>query len=111
MPAVHAFYYQEGYDLFKDRVHCIPEAAEGLKTKTRKALRWLDGLLEGHTYLAGDRFSVADICLFTYLDLLRNGGQPLDPETKNVGAWFARMSARPSAEKSLFPVQPMGLRG
>jgi len=111
VPAVHAFYYKEGYDLFKDRVHCIPEASDGLKTKARLAVRWLDGLLDGRSFLAGDRFTVADICLFTYLDLLRNGGQPLDPEARNVQAWFARMSARPSAEQSLFPVQPMGLRG
>ena len=37
-PMVHGFYYAEGYDLFKDRVFCIPEAAEGLKEKARKAM-------------------------------------------------------------------------
>jgi glutathione S-transferase len=111
VPAVHAFYYAEGYDLFKDRVHCIPEAADGLKVKTQKALAWLDALLEDKQFLCGDRFTVADICLFTYLDLLRNAAQPINPEHKNVTAWFERVSARPSAEASVFPIQPMGLRG
>lgn len=111
VPAVHAFYYKEGYDLFKDRVHCIPEAAEGLKTKTYKALQWLDGLIDGKSYIAGERFTVADICLYTYIDLLRNGGQPLHPECANVNAWFERIGQRESARGSLFPVEPMGLRG
>lgn len=111
IPAVHAFYYKEGYDLFQNRVHCIPEAADGLKVKVHKAWAWLDGLLEGKQFLCGDRFTVADICLFTYADLLRNAGQPLDPELVNVNGWFERISARPSAESSLFPVQPMGMRG
>jgi len=110
VPAVHAFYYKEGYDLFRDRVHCIPEAADGLKVKVQKELAWLNGQLNG-PWLAGDRFSVADLTLFTYLDLLRNGGQPLDPALTNVDAWFRRVGDRPSAEASLFPVQPMGLRG
>lgn len=111
IPAVHAFYYNEGYDLFKDRVHIIREASDGLKAKARKAIEWLDGVIDGKPYVAGDRFTVADICLYTYLDLLRNGGQPLDPEQKKVGAWFERVASRPSAEQSLYPLQPMGLRG
>jgi glutathione S-transferase len=111
VPMVHAFYYKEGYDLFKDRVHCIPEAAEELKVKAQKALQWLDGELKDRTYLCGDRFSVGDICLFTYVDLLRNGGQPLDASLGNLGRWFVRVSKRPSAETSLWADQPMGLRG
>lgn len=111
VPMVHAFYYKEGYDLFKDRVHCIPEAAEGLKTKAHKALEWLDGELSDRDYVAGDKFTVADICMFTYTDLLRNGGQPLDASQSNFGRWFERVSTRPSAEASLWPEQPMGLRG
>ena len=111
IPAVHAFYYGEGYDLFKDRVHIIREASDGLKVKAQKALGWLDGLLDGKKFLAGDRFTVADICLFTYVDLLRNAGQPLDPSQKNVAAWFERVGTRPSAKASLFAEQPMGLRG
>ena len=29
--------------------------------------------------------------------------QPLDPELKNLNAWFQRMDARPSAKASLHP--------
>jgi len=111
IPAVHAFYFKEGIDLFRDRVHVIPEASDGLKTKAAKALQWLDGLLDGKKWIAGDRFTMADICLYTYIDLLRNGGQPIPANAPKVAAWFERVAARPSAKASLFPAEPMGLRG
>lgn len=111
LPMVHAFYYKEGYGLFKDRVHCIPEAADELKTKAQKALQWLDGELKDRSYLCGQRFTVADICLFTYVDQLANGGQPIDTSLRNFGRWYDRVASRPSAEASLWPEQPMGMRG
>jgi len=111
LPMVQAFYYKEGYDLFKNRVHCLPEAAEGLKRKAQKALQWLDGELEGRQFLCGGRFSVADICLFTYVDQLHDGGQPIDRKLRNFVGWHDRVSARPSAKASLWPEQPMGMRG
>jgi len=111
LPMVQAFYYKEGYSLFKDRVVCIPEAADGLKKKAQKALQWLDGELEGRKYLCGDRFSIADICLFAYVDQLCNGGQPIDTSLVNFVRWHERVFARPSAKASLWPEQPMGMRG
>ncbi len=110
-PMVHAFYYAEGYDIFKTRVHCIPEAADSLKQKARNNIAWLEDLLEEGGWIAGDRFTVADICLYCYVDQLRTAGQPLDPSLPKVNDWFQRVAARPSAEASLFPVQPMGMRG
>jgi glutathione S-transferase len=110
-PMIHAFYYGEGLDLFKTRVHCLPEASAGLKDKARKAMEWLEGLLGDGGYIVGDRFSVADICLFTYVDQLRSVGQGIDPKLERLSAWFERVSQRPSAEASLWPEQPMGMRG
>ncbi|MBE0613974.1 MAG: glutathione S-transferase family protein [Burkholderiales bacterium] len=111
IPMVHAFYYKEGYDLFNTRVHCIPQAADELKVKARKGLVWLNGLLQPGKWICGDRFTVADICLFTYIDLLRNAGQPIPEDLDRLQAWFDRVAARPSADVSLFPMQPMGMRG
>jgi len=111
LPMVQAFYYKEGYAIFKDRIVCIPEAADGLKRKAQAALKWLDGEIKDRPYLCGDRFSIADICLFAYVDQLCNGGQPIDPALRNLVKWHERVSARPSANASLWPEQPMGMRG
>lgn len=111
LPMVQAFYYNEGYSIFKDRIVCIPEAANGLKIKARKALEWIDAELAHRTYLNGKSFSIADICLFTYVDQLANGGQPIDRALSNFVRWHEEISARPSAQASLWPQQPMGMRG
>ncbi len=82
---------------------CMPEAAPGLKAIVQDKLKWLDELLEGKQYIAGDRFTVADIILYCALDFGASVKQPLDPSLKNVNAWFKRVDSRPSAKSSLHP--------
>lgn len=96
-PALNGFRFAEGLKIFKDRVHCIPEAADGLKEAAKKKLVWLDGLMGSNSFIGGDKLSMADILLFTFLDFMGKVGQPLDPANKNLTAWMGRMKARPSA--------------
>ena len=93
----NAFRYAEGVELFRSRMRVLPEAADGLKSIVRDKLAWLDGLLAGKTFLAGDRFTLADIILFAALDFGRTVGQPFDDKLSNLSAWYARVAARPSA--------------
>src|SRR5258706_11871980 len=37
----NGFRYAEGLQLFKDRMHCLPEAATGLKAIVQEKLEWL----------------------------------------------------------------------
>lgn len=96
-PALNGFRFSQGLKIFKDRVHCIPEAADGLKEAAKKKLVWLDGLLGSKPFIAGDKLTMADILLFTFLDFMGKVGQPLDPANSNLTAWMERMKARPSA--------------
>jgi len=96
-PAGNGFRFGEGLKMFQNRVHCIPQAADDLKAVAREKLAWLDGLMGAKPYIAGDKLTMADILLFVFLDFFASVGQPLNPALKNVGAWFARMKARPSA--------------
>lgn len=108
----NGFRFAEGIELFKPRMRVLPEAADGLKATVRDNLAWLDPLLGGKSFLAGERFTIADVILFAALDFGSSVGQPLDPTLKNVGAWFARVSARPSAKASLHPQSDAaGMRG
>ena len=108
----NGFRYAEGIDLFRSRMRVLPEAAAGLKAIVRDKLAWLDCLLPGRRHLAGDRFTVADIVLYAALDFGGSVGQPLDPDLAHVGAWFARVAARPSAAASLHPLAAgVGMRG
>lgn len=95
-PMTNGFRFAEGLGLFKDRVHCIPAAADDLKKIARDRLTWLDGLIAGREFIAGPTVSLADILLFAFLEFGAQVGQPLDPANKNLTAWYARMAARPS---------------
>jgi glutathione S-transferase len=108
----NGFRYAEGAELFKNRMRILPEAAPGMKLIVQDKLKWLDALLEGKQYIAGDRFTVADIILFCALDFGGGVGQKIDPSLKNVNGWFKRVEARPSAKSSLHPASAQnGMKG
>ena len=97
-PMANGFRYAEGLPMFKDRMRCLPEAADGLKACAQDKLKFLDGQLAGRPYLGGDKFSLADVLLYCFQTFGTQVGQPLDPALKNVGAWYAKISERPSAK-------------
>ena len=98
-PLANGFRFAEGLPLFQSRMRCLPEAAPGLKLLARDGIEWFEGELSG-PWIAGDRFTLADVLLFSFLDFGGQVGQPLDPAFKKVGAWFERVKARPSAAAS-----------
>ena len=89
---------KEGEKLFQGRIVTVPEASAGLKRVAQDRLKWLDGQLAGKQFLCGNRFTLADILLFGFLEFGNAVGQPVNPENKNVAAWFERVKARPSAK-------------
>jgi len=108
----NGFRYAEGIQIFKDRMRCLPEAADGLKAKARDGLEWLDKLLDGKQFICGDRLTVADLVLYCCTDFSKGVGQPIDPSLKNLNDWFARVDGRPSAAASLDPAtETTGMRG
>src|SRR5262249_9425875 len=102
-PMSNGFRYKEGLPMFKDRMRTIPHAADDLKALAQDGLKLLDEGLAGKPFIAGSRFTLADVALYSLLDFFAGVGQPLDPELKNVGAWFQRVGARPSADASVHP--------
>jgi glutathione S-transferase len=97
-PMATGFRYSEGLPLFKSRIYTAPDAAEGLKGLAQDRLKWLDGqMADGREFICGKRFTLADILLFCFLGFGATVGQTLKPDLKNVGAWFERVKARPSA--------------
>ncbi len=102
----NGFRFAEGIEIFRNRMLCLPESAAGLKAKGKAGREWLDGLMAGRDFVAGNKISLADIVLFACIDFAKDVGQPLEAELKNLSAWYARMSARPSAQASLHAAAP-----
>jgi glutathione S-transferase len=108
----NGFRFAEGYELFKNRVHCIPSAAADLKASAQEKLTWLDGLMGSQPFICGKDLRFIDMALYCCMDFAKDVGQPINPALKNVGAWFKRMDARPSATSSLHPAwQQTKMRG
>jgi glutathione S-transferase len=61
------------------------------------ALKWLDRELADRPFVAGEAYTVADICALTTVDFAKWIGLPVPEERANVQAWHARVSGRPSA--------------
>lgn len=99
-PLTNGFRFSDGLPLFEGRMRCLPEAAAGLKAVAQDGLKWLDPLIAGREFIAGDRVSLADILLFAFLDFGAGVGQPIDPANGNVIRWFEAMKARPSVNPS-----------
>ncbi|HEY2051639.1 MAG TPA: glutathione S-transferase family protein [Caulobacteraceae bacterium] len=99
-PLANGFRYAEGLQMFKDRMRCIPHAAEDLKACAREKLEWLDDKIAGRQWIVGDRFTLADIMLYAFLEFGAGVGQPLDASNKNLAAWYDRVKARASVKEA-----------
>jgi glutathione S-transferase len=69
---------------------------EAQRTRALKALAWLDRELHAE-FIAGERFSMADIAALTSIDFAKFIGIDVPEERERLRAWHARVSARPSA--------------
>jgi len=71
---------------------------ESNKDTYKGAQKWLDRELAGKQFIAGDRYTMADICLLSTVDFAGWIGLPMGDEFANLKAWHERVSARPSAQ-------------
>ena len=107
-PLTDGFRFGDGIAMFKDRMRTIPQAADDFKALAQEGLAWLDEQLAGRDYIAGDKLSLADIVLYSFVDFGTGVGQAIDPALKNLPGWFERIQARDSAEASVHPAAKAG---
>lgn len=67
--------------------------------KMREVARWLDGELARQAFVAGERFTIADITAFCGLEFARGllKYKPADDGLSHLQAWRDRIAARPTA--------------
>ncbi len=98
-PAIQGTKASDAYEFFKDRYYLIVNGAKELKTLSQKNLAWLDQQLGENSYICGDRFSLADIQLFCFLDFTHS----LPKELSALNRWFDAIAKRPSVAISQHP--------
>lgn len=95
-PLIFAFRGSTGYPMFKDRLVCVPEGAEGMKKVAAEGLALIDAQLARGPFMCGARFTLADILLAAFHDFGPMVGLPVSPDFANIAAWRARLAARPA---------------
>ena len=76
----------------------LPEAIERYTREVKRLYGVLDRRLEGHAWLAGDAYSVADIACYPWIVPHRPHGQSL-AEHPHLARWFERIAARPATQR------------
>jgi len=76
----------------------VPDWAEANKPRVLEFLSLLDGELKVRRYIAGDRYSVADITGLVSIDFMKPAKLAVPDTLGNLKRWHAEVSARPSAQ-------------
>ena len=65
--------------------------------------RWEQHLGAGGQYFVGDQLSLADVVIFPFVAFAVRTGLTLSKRTPRLAAWYERMAARESVQKSWPP--------
>ena len=86
-------------EFFKGRIPQVPAYAEVCRAAAEKSYAWLNEELANRRYIAGERFTIADITALCAVDFGRVSKIRIKPEEqKNLARWREEVSARPSAK-------------
>ena len=76
----------------------VPSWGEANKPRIHEFLQLLDGELAKRRFIAGDRYSVADITGLVAVDFMKPAKVTVPDALTNLKRWHAEVSARPSAQ-------------
>ena len=96
LPIMQSF--RNVHDFFKGRIPQVPEYGEVCKDAAAKNLEWLDAELASRDFIAGDRYTIADITAQVGIDFGRTTDIRIQPEQKNLQRWYEAVSSRSSAK-------------
>lgn len=95
-------FWQHGHPLTARLVEQIPAMAERAEAQARTALGWFDEQLRERQWLAGNRFTMADIALLSIVDFAAMIGIPAPDDGASLAGWRQRATAAtaPAAARS-----------
>src|SRR3954454_13174904 len=96
LPTANSFRHR--HEFFKGRIPQVPEFAEVSRKAAENGLAWLDQVLADHPFIAGERYTIADITALCAVDFGRVSKLLIQPEQKNLTRWYEAVSTRPSAK-------------
>ncbi len=93
-PMTTGFRGAEGHEMFMNRVPCFPEVAERYKQTVRDGFAWLEQQISGKRFICGDRVTVVDLLLLSFIEFGQQVGQPLPESCTSLQSWLETMRSR-----------------
>ncbi|MEO8605507.1 MAG: glutathione S-transferase [bacterium] len=90
--------FRNSHPFFAGRIPQVPEWGEVNRKHAEASMKWLDRELADREFVAGERYSIADITALCGIDFGRVSKIRIAPELTNLTRWHAAVSARPSAK-------------
>jgi len=85
-------------EFFKGRIPQVPEYGEVCRQAAEKAFGMVDGFLADRKFIAGERYTIADITALVAVDFAKLIKLRVSSEQKNLARWHEAVSSRPSAK-------------
>ena len=89
--------FRNGHAFFRGRIPQVPEYGEVCRTHALARLAWLDEVLADRPFVAGERFTIADITALCAIDFGRVSNVRILPEQASLQRWHDAVLQRPSA--------------
>jgi glutathione S-transferase len=80
-------YFQHTSEIFKTRIKQMPEVAEVAREAALAQMGMIDGLIAGRRFIAGERYTIADITAMVALGLGAVVGPTVDSGLANLTRW------------------------
>ena len=90
---------QNTSSIFQGRFKQFPDYGEAQRVVVHQRLERMDRELNGHQFVASDRFTIADITALVAIDIgSRLAEIKIPPELTHLTRWHQAVSSRPSAK-------------
>jgi len=90
--------FQNTHEFMKERIEQVPVYGEVCRRAALARLAWLDAELARRPFVAGERYTIADITALVAVDFGRVVAIRISPDQKHLTRWHEAVSARPSAK-------------
>jgi glutathione S-transferase len=88
--------FRHSHPYWQGRIEQVADYGDLCRRTLDDRMKWLDGEIANRPFIAGERFTVADITAVTAFDLGRVAKIRIPETLANLTAWYARVSERPS---------------
>lgn len=88
--------FRHSHPYWADRIEQVADFGDLCRRTLMERMKWLDEELAGRSFIAGERFTVADITAICAFDLAKVAKVRIPEELGRLNEWYGTVAARPS---------------